>query len=123
MVSGAVLVGGLGLSATYAIFGVGLPCAFRALTGWSCPFCGGTRMGAALLHGDLAAAYAANPLALAAVALLAALAVCWTIELAGGPALRPLERLRGVAGGHGITGTVLVISFVALAFGVLRNLG
>jgi hypothetical protein len=44
--TGGVLLGGLGLSAGYAITGAGLPCAFRMLTGWSCPFCGGTRMGA-----------------------------------------------------------------------------
>lgn len=122
MVSGGVLVSGLGLSAAYAIFGVGLPCAFRALTGWSCPFCGGTRMGAALLHGDLAAAYAANPLALAAVALLALLAACWTIELAGGPALRPPERIRSVTERYGVTATILVTSFLAVAYGLLRNL-
>ncbi len=117
-----MLVSGLGLSAAYAIFGVGLPCAFRALTGWSCPFCGGTRMGAALLHGDLAAAYAANPLALAAVALLALLAACWTIELAGGPALRPPERIRSVTERYGVTATILVASFLAVAYGLLRNL-
>ena len=28
---------------------LGLFCPFRALTGWDCPLCGGTRMGAALL--------------------------------------------------------------------------
>ena len=47
---------GLGLSALYATTGVGVGCPFRIVTGWDCPLCGGTRMGSALLHGDVAAA-------------------------------------------------------------------
>ena len=50
---GAFFAGGLALSALYATTGLGLVCPFRALTGWDCPLCGGTRMGAALLHGDV----------------------------------------------------------------------
>ena len=52
---------GLGISTLYATTGIGFPCPFRALTGWECPFCGGTRLGSALLHGDVAAAFAYNP--------------------------------------------------------------
>ena len=52
---------GLSLSGLDAATGLGLPCPFRALTGWQCPFCGATRLGAALLHADLAGAFAANP--------------------------------------------------------------
>ena len=122
-VTGGVLLGGLALSAGYATTGIGLPCAFRALTGWSCPFCGGTRMGAALLHGDLVSAYAANPLALAAVAALVVLAGCWTVELAGGPAIRLPERIQTVARRIGPTGIMLAAMVIALAYVVLRNLG
>ena len=61
---GAFFAGGLALSALYATTGVGLPCPFRAVTGWDCPLCGGTRMGDALLHGDVLAAFGYNPLAL-----------------------------------------------------------
>ena len=122
--TGGVLLGGLALSAVYATTGIGLPCPFRALTGWSCPFCGGTRMGAALLHGDLVSAYAANPLALAAVAVLAVLAGCWTIELAGGPAVRPPERIQHASpAGIGSTGIDAGRVVIALAYAVLRNLG
>ncbi len=39
------------------------PCVFRALTGVPCPTCGTTRAAIAFLSGDLAAAFAANPLA------------------------------------------------------------
>jgi hypothetical protein len=121
--AGGPLLGGLALSAGYASSGIGLPCAFRAVTGWNCPFCGGTRMGAALLHGDLAAAYAANPLVLAAVAVLVVLAVCWAIEVLGGPAIRPPARIRSVAGRLGLTGMIVAAVVLALAYAVLRNLG
>ncbi len=40
----------------------GLPlCAFRQLTGHPCPLCGGTHACAALLSGDISAAWQANP--------------------------------------------------------------
>jgi hypothetical protein len=58
LVGAGVLAAGLTLSAVYATTGAGVPCPFLALTGWSCPFCGGTRMGSALLHGELSAAFA-----------------------------------------------------------------
>lgn len=38
------------------------PCVFNLLTGLLCPGCGGTRALHALLHGDVAAAFAFNPL-------------------------------------------------------------
>lgn len=38
------------------------PCPFRLLTGLLCPGCGGTRALHALLHGDVAAAFAFNPM-------------------------------------------------------------
>ena len=92
---------GVGLSALYAASGFGLPCPFRALTGWSCPLCGGTRLGAALLQLDLGAAFAANPVVLLGLALLTVLGVLWTAEALGGPAVRlprvlagPVRRLR-----------------------------
>ena len=37
-------------------------CPFRALTGFACPGCGSGRALHALLHGDLATAFALNPL-------------------------------------------------------------
>lgn len=36
-------------------------CPFRVMTGWLCPGCGSQRMTHALLHGDLYAAWEANP--------------------------------------------------------------
>jgi hypothetical protein len=85
---------GLGLSALYATTGFGLPCPFRAITGWDCPLCGGTRMGSALLHLEIGAAFAFNPLAMVALVVVGLLGVAWTVQLAGGPALRPPTAMR-----------------------------
>jgi uncharacterized protein DUF2752 len=121
-VTGGILAGGLALSAGYAITGIGLPCPFLALTGWQCPLCGGTRMGQALLHGDLASAFLANPLALIAVAVLTVLTVLWTVELLGGPAVRPpralSQRLRSVPAWV----WPVLVAAVAVGYAVLRNL-
>lgn len=77
-------------------------CPFRLLTGWNCPACGGLRMTHDLLHGDLAAAAVDNLFLLAglpallawvvlrwrtgrpifsvpAIAVIAVLAVAWTV--------------------------------------------
>ena len=48
-------------------------CAFRALTGWDCPGCGAQRALHALLRGDVAQAWRANPYFLIAVPAAAAL--------------------------------------------------
>ena len=85
---GAFFAGGLALSALYTTTGLGLPCPFRLLTGWDCPLCGGTRMGEALLHGDVQAAFGFNPLALIGLVILGVLGVFWTVEAVGGPAFR-----------------------------------
>lgn len=53
---------------------LGVGCGFRALTGLPCPLCGGTHACAALVQGDLAAAWAANPGALLLLLWLALLA-------------------------------------------------
>lgn len=60
-------------------------CPLRALTGLACPGCGTTRMLHHLLHGEVATAFAYNPLTflLVPVALLAAFA--WLTRHLGGP--------------------------------------
>ncbi len=119
---GGFAAGGLALSALYATTGLAIRCPFRALTGWDCPFCGATRMGAALLHGELAAGFGFNPLAFLVVTVLGLLAVVWLIELLGGPQVRlPLGLsawLRRVAP----AAWVVVSAAVAVAFMVVRNL-
>ena len=77
-------------------------CPFKLLTGWNCPACGGLRMLHDLLHGDLAAAVVDNMVLLvglpalafwvllrlrqgrtvfnpAAVAVIALVAITWTV--------------------------------------------
>ena len=119
---GAFFAGGLVLSALYATTGVGLPCPFRALTGWDCPLCGGTRMGDALLHGEIGAAFEFNPLALVGLLILGVLGALWALEAAGGPAVRlprtlaePLRRVRP-------THWLLIALSVAVAYTLARNL-
>ena len=53
-------------------------CAFRQLTGAPCPLCGGTHACAALVEGNLSAAWQASP----AVMVLLAVALAHTVQLA-----------------------------------------
>jgi Protein of unknown function (DUF2752) len=122
-VVGGLFAGGLALSALYSTTGVGVPCPFLALTGWQCPLCGGTRMGAALLHGDLAAAYAFNPLALVALTVLGVLAAVWAVEVIGGPAARPPRRLSARLRQVPAVAWALLALLLAVVYTVLRNLG
>jgi hypothetical protein len=79
-------------------------------------------MGAALLHGDLSAAFGFNPLALVALLIVAVLGALWLVEAAGGPALRlprPLAgQLRRVRPSHWL----LVVLVVAVLYTLARNL-
>ena len=116
---GAALALGTGLSAVYVLSGhrIGVPCPFKLITGWDCPLCGGTRMGAALMHGDLSAAFRYNPLALIG---LAGLGLGWLVLFAQRAGIingrlpvvpKRWRRILGIAG-------VVVV----LAFSVARNL-
>ena len=113
---------GLFMSSLYATMRVGLPCPMLTLTGWECPLCGGTRMGVALLHGDIVAALRYNPVALVGLAVLAVLGVLWVVEVLGGPKVRPParlgERLRRV---HPTQWTALAL-VLATIYTLVRNL-
>lgn len=112
---------GAGLSALYATTGFGLPCPFRAITGWDCPLCGGTRMGDALLHLEIGAAFAFNPLAMVALIVVGSLGVAWTVQLAGGPALRAPARMREWLAVVRPTSWLLAAAVVLICYTVLRN--
>jgi hypothetical protein len=122
VVASGLFAGGLALSALFATTGIGVPCPFLALTGWRCPLCGGTRMGAALLHGDLTGAFAYNPLTLGALIVLATLAVVWAIEVSGGPALRLPRRLTNRLQQVPAAGWLVPILLLAVVYTVFRNL-
>jgi hypothetical protein len=113
---------GLGLSVLYARTGLGLPCPLRALTGWDCPLCGGTRLGGALLHGDVAAAFAANPLVLVGLVVLTALGVTWLVEALGGPAVRPPAPVAALVRRVSPAGWTAILLGAAVVYAVARNL-
>lgn len=116
------LVGGTAavLGGVYALTGRGVPCPFLALTGWWCPVCGSSRMGVALLRGDVAAAWGWNPFMLVLGGLLAAIWAWTGVRLvarrpAGLPGpLAVLDRLSPTA-------LTAVIIAPALVFMVVRN--
>ncbi len=107
---------GLALSAVKLTTDLRVDCPWRALTGTLCPLCGATTMGSRLLVGDLAGAWASNPFVLVLFALGGVAVIAWTIEVAGGPALRPPRALRSPALWWSMLG------FAALAFMIGRNL-
>ncbi|MBD5787314.1 DUF2752 domain-containing protein [Cellulosimicrobium terreum] len=85
-------------------------CPLLALTGLACPGCGGLRATHDLVHLDLAAAWAMNPLWVLAAPLLVALWAVWLVRAwsgRSGPRVPPAAAWAGLV--------VLVV------FGVLRN--
>ena len=107
---------GLALSGMHALTGVGIPCPWRSVTHTLCPFCGSTTMGAALLHGNVADAWMANPFVFTLLAGLALACVCWLVEVLGGPAMRLPRLLRDQRVWYA------ALAAAAIAFAVWRNL-
>ncbi|MGC3955384.1 MAG: DUF2752 domain-containing protein [Propionicimonas sp.] len=96
--------------------GIRIGCPWRHFTGTLCPLCGATTMGTRLLAGDLAGAWAHNPFVLVLLGLGGLAVVAWTIEVAGGPALRPPSGLRSPALWWSVLGAA------AVGFAIWRNL-
>ena len=63
-------------------------CPFRALTGFTCPGCGGTRGLHCLLHGDVAAAFEFNPLLILSLPFLLYALVRYTNAVVRGQPLK-----------------------------------
>lgn len=110
-------VGGLGLAAVHSLFGIGLPCPLRTLTGLDCPGCGATRMASALLHGDLGAALQYNAPVLVALVVLGYLWTAWMLQRFGIVRL-PRPRL----GPRMRRALLPVLVIVAVVWAVVRNL-
>lgn len=88
------------------------PCPFRALTGYVCPGCGTTRAVHALLRGEVAGAFAYNPLAVLVVpALLYALVSACVFVARGRWLPRPVPPAWAIRG----------FAVAVMAFGILRN--
>ena len=87
-------------------------CPFLAVTGWFCPGCGSLRALHALVHGDLGAALARNPLV---VLTVPALVVWWVVWLVRAVRHRP-QRWAAPAW------SIWALLAVVLVFAVARNL-
>ena len=79
--AGLLLAAGLAYALWVRATGLALPCPFRAVTGLLCPGCGVTRLCLALLRGDWAGAWRANPALLPMLPILAALAVRLSVQI------------------------------------------
>jgi hypothetical protein len=55
-------------------------CLVQRLTGWSCPGCGTSRAFAAIIHGDVAGAWQANPVTLVVLPVLTGLWITARLE-------------------------------------------
>lgn len=117
---GLLLGIGVALSGVYPLSSrlhVGLPCLLRLTTGWDCPLCGATRMGAAMLRGDVLAAWHFNPVVLVGGTAL----IIWFVGALlyqAGWLRRPMARPRGTLGR--ILAGVLLLVLVVFTIG--RNL-
>ncbi|PZR70543.1 MAG: hypothetical protein DLM73_17560 [Chthoniobacterales bacterium] len=89
----AVSLATLAGSAVWIGFGLIWPrCPFLAITGFPCLTCGATRCTLAFLHGDLLSAWRWNPLAFAALCVVAIFDLYAVIVLvAGSPRLRMVD--------------------------------
>jgi uncharacterized protein DUF2752 len=120
----AVGVGGFGLAAIYQLSGgrhLGIPCLLHATTGLNCPFCGATRMAAALLRGDLNAAWHFNPVVLVLGPLIGVAIgyqlLAWGLErarLVRLPRIKVNPRVMDLA--------IKALVVLLLVYGVARNL-
>lgn len=87
-------------------------CWLYAVTGWQCPGCGGLRATHQLLHGQLAAAWALNPLVILLVPAAVWFGVEWALASWRGRGMRMPN--------FGVRGVVSLMLALA-AYGVLRN--
>ncbi len=116
-VGSTAAVGGA-IGGFYLVTGWGIPCPFRAVTGWLCPFCGGTHLAAALLRGDVVSAWGANPLLLIVALMVGVRTVGWLVEYVRTPAAASLRWLP-VTWSRQWFGVVAVVS---VAYVLVRNL-
>jgi hypothetical protein len=116
-------VGGFGLAAVYQLSGgqIGIPCLLHATTGLNCPLCGSTRMAAALLHGDLNAAWHFNPVVLVLGPLIGVAVgyqlLAWSLE-----SLRLIRLPRLTMSPRSVEWFVKGLIALLLVYGVARNL-
>lgn len=108
-----LLVMGAAVCVFLAQYGIGIPCMFHLVTGFYCPGCGVSRMGIALLHGDIRAAWHYNPVILSMLPLLFVL---------GCRFLTRYIKTGSMQAKKGENAIIYAMIAVLLVFGVLRNL-
>lgn len=115
---GLAAIAGFVLNAP-AVLGVAVlpPCPFLTLTGFDCPFCGGTRATHALLTGDVATAFDYN-FVVPFLALAAVLAGGWWLLSRATPRVS-FEGVGTVAGSRTVW---IVVAVVLVVFWIARNL-
>jgi len=111
---GVAALGACGVAAVINPYqGQGIPCPFHTLTGLWCPLCGSTRALHSLVHADLSAAFARNPLFVILLPLITLSWTAWMSETLGGPRLWHVPYRRSA---------LVTLVAVVLAFWVARNL-
>ncbi|MEI8411845.1 MULTISPECIES: DUF2752 domain-containing protein [unclassified Kribbella] len=116
-------VGGFGLAAVYQLSGgrIGIPCLLHATTGLNCPLCGSTRMAAAMLRGDLTAAWHFNSVVFVLGPLIGVAVgyqlLAWTLE-----SLRLIRLPRLTMSPRTVDWAVKGLIALLLVYGVARNL-
>ncbi|TDD25038.1 DUF2752 domain-containing protein [Kribbella turkmenica] len=116
-------VGGFALAGVYQLSGgrLGIPCLLHATTGLNCPLCGSTRMAAALLHGDLNAAWHFNPVVLVLGPLIGVAVgyqlLAWSLE-----SLRLIRLPRLRMSPRAVDWTVKALIALLVVYGFARNL-
>lgn len=110
---GLLLAAGLAYALWVRATGLALPCFFRTVTGLQCPGCGVTRLCLALLRGDIAGAWRANPVLLLLLPALAVLGVRLAVRYVRDSRAAPTRPERTL---------VWVMIALLAAWGVVRNL-
>lgn len=115
---GSTAFAGATIGGVHLVTGWGIPCPFRAVTGWLCPFCGGTHLAAALLNGDVVGAWAANPLLLVVALAVGVRTVGWLVESVRTPAGASLRWLPAAWSRRWFG----IFAVVSVAYVLVRNL-
>lgn len=120
----SVGVGGFALAGVYQLSGslhLGIPCLLHATTGLNCPFCGATRMAAAMLRGDLSAAWHFNPVVFVLGPLIGVALgyqmLAWALESAR---LVKLPRIR--IDPRVLAWSLRALTVLLITYGIARNL-
>lgn len=112
-ISTAVFAAGCAYAVFFKLTGLGIPCLFRALTGFECPGCGATRMCTSLIMLDFRAAWSYNPVIMCLLPF--------------GILLFANAMRRYITTGRNITpkwetAVMIAMIVILLAFGVVRNM-